>query len=116
MTENEVIHAMGEVINRYGRPPVVLRCHPSVQAAVVSWATRDLGGHLGRFGDPEEVGSWPDGRAFTVPGSFDPRPGIMGLTLHVDKWMAPGGWRLCDDAMTVMYDWRCGKTLAEMTS
>jgi hypothetical protein len=105
----DIIKAMYEVQRRRYDKPAVLRCHPSVEYALHAHReAQHFGTTSGRFGDPEPIGTWPDGQSVSVPGMFDPRHGALGMALEIDQYLPVDVWRLCDADQTLLYDCREG--------
>jgi hypothetical protein len=97
-----VIKGSYRVEERTARRPSVLRAHPEVgyQLRVATSQDGFSATSLGRFGPP----------GASIPDYFDPRPGVVGLVLEHDRYLQRGAWRLCDDAGTLLYDCREGKS------
>lgn len=106
-TEEEILPAVLKASYKveYGtaRRPSVLRIAPDVHSTLAMAGARSsmpLDMSLGRFGP----------RGANIPDYYDPRPGIVGLVVEVDGYVQRGVWRLCDDAGTLLYDCREGKS------
>jgi hypothetical protein len=106
----EIVRAVADVHRRTAHRPEVLRCSPDLGYEIMATFDPYLSGqYTGRFGEAGVIGQWPDGSPVSFPGSFDPRPGALGMTLEVDEYLPRGVWRLCDADQTLLYDCREGK-------
>jgi hypothetical protein len=110
VTMEEIVRAAHDVQRRTAHRPEVVRCAPDIGYEIMrTFDPYQSDQYSARFGDDEVIGQWPDGSPIRFPGSFDPRPGMLGMAMEVDKHLPHGVWRLCDADQTLLYDCREGK-------
>jgi hypothetical protein len=102
-----ILQARSDLARRSRRKATVLRCSPKFhyqllqESIELERSAPGLSMSLGRFGPP----------GANIPDWYDPRPGIIGLTIEDDGWLPPDVWRLCADDQTLLYDCREGRRL-----
>lgn len=110
VTVPELVQAAAGVHRRTGTRAAVVRCAPDVGYEIMStFDPYTSGQYYGRFREAEVIGEWADGSPVSFPGSYDPRPGALGMAMEIDEHLPRGVWRLCDADQTLLYDCREGR-------